>query len=60
VTRSPTGVRPGLYRTQSASLRKGRRNPHPTRDDGYTEAWDYHDLPVDSLTDVANVVTGIS
>ncbi|GIJ10563.1 zinc-ribbon domain-containing protein [Micromonospora andamanensis] len=30
-------------------LRNGRKRMHSTREDGYTETWDYANLPVDSL-----------
>ncbi|MEU8079252.1 zinc-ribbon domain-containing protein [Catellatospora citrea] len=33
-------------------LRNGRKQSHSPREDGYTETWDYTNLPVDSLADV--------
>jgi hypothetical protein len=41
-------------------LRSGRRRAHPTREDGYTETWDYALLPADSLAEilVAKPATG--
>ncbi len=43
----------------SLGLRNGRKLAYSAREDGYTETWDYHHLPIDSLDAALAAICGM-